>query len=170
MDTEEDGSATNILMDAKTDTKTEEPLIKLISCKELDSNSYDLEYLIKDILVAKQPCVLGGPKKALKTSIAVDLGISLATMRAKASVIRKGLDLMPLDPDWCLPSRLEDNPLVWMLKVNGIIMDIRMAPREAQVEAYEQGLIPYIPEDRREAIEDDAEELSPVNHLSIICT
>lgn len=84
-----DASATNNLMDAKmdeatsakTDAKTKEPLIKLISCKELASNSYDLEYLIKDILVAQQPCVLGGPKKALKTSIAVDLAVSLATTK-----------------------------------------------------------------------------------------
>ena len=47
-----------------------------------------------------------------------------------------------------LPSRMEDNPLVWMLKVNGLITDIRLCPREAQVVAYENGLIPYIPADR----------------------
>jgi len=35
-----------------------------------------------------------------------------------------------------------------MLTVNGFIMDIRNAPREAQVVAYERGLIPYIPADR----------------------
>jgi len=29
-------------------------------------------------------------------------------------------------------------------------MDIRQAPREAQVVAYEMGLIPYIPADRHE--------------------
>jgi hypothetical protein len=41
-----------------------------------------------------------------------------------------------------------DNPLIWMLEVNGFLVDIRMAPREAQVAAYEKGLIPYIPADR----------------------
>ncbi len=69
-------------------------------------------------------------------------------MQAKAKVIREGLDLVPFDPDWCLPSRLEDNPLVWMLEVNGFLMDIRHAPREAQVVAYQKGLIPWIPADR----------------------
>jgi hypothetical protein len=39
-------------------------------------------------------------------------------------------------------------PLVWILKVNGLLIDIRTCPREAQVVAYEQGLIPYIPADR----------------------
>jgi hypothetical protein len=80
--------------------------------------------------------------------IAEGFGVSMATMQAKAKVIREGLNLMPFHPDWSLPSRMDDNPLAWMLEVNGFLMDIRMAPREAQVAAYERGLIPYIPADR----------------------
>jgi len=82
------------------------------------------------------------------TEIAEGFGVSVATMQAKAKVIREGLDLVPFDPDWCLPSNLETNPLVWMLEVNGFVMDIRGAPREAQVVAYQKGLIPWIPADR----------------------
>jgi hypothetical protein len=91
------------------------------------------------------------------TEIAKGFGISVATMQAKAKIIREGLDLMPFHPDWWLPSRMDDNPMVWMLKVNGFLMDIRMAPREVQVAAYEKGLIPYVPADRKEAVKDDAE-------------
>ena len=40
--------------------------------------NYDLEYLIDGVLVAGQPCILAGGKKALKTSLLIDLGISLA--------------------------------------------------------------------------------------------
>lgn len=69
-------------------------------------------------------------------------------MQTKAKVVRQGLDLIALHPDWCVPSMLEDNPLVWMLEVNGMLMDIRAAPREAQVVAYERGPIPHIPADR----------------------
>ena len=87
--------------------------------------------------------------------IAKGFGVSQATMMSKAKVIRQGLDLMPFHPDWCLPSRLDDNPLVWMLKVNGLLMDIRMAPREAQVTAYEKGLIPYVPADQQRAVKND---------------
>jgi len=53
--------------------------IKLITCAELDSTDYQLDYLIPGVFVAKQPCLVGGPKKALKTSIVIDLAISLAT-------------------------------------------------------------------------------------------
>ena len=77
--------------------------------------------------------------------IAEGFGVSQAAMRAKAKIIREELDLIQLHPDWCIPAMLEDNPLVWMLKVNGLVMDIRTAPRGAQEEAYRLGLIPYIP-------------------------
>jgi hypothetical protein len=87
--------------------------------------------------------------------IANGLGVSPATMQAKAKVIREKRGLMPFDPDWCLPSHLEDNPLVWMLEVNGFLMDIRHAPREAQVAAYQEGLIPWIPADRPKPPKDD---------------
>lgn len=49
-----------------------------ISCAELDAADYELEYLIDGCLVAGQPCGLAGAKKCLKTSILIDLGISLA--------------------------------------------------------------------------------------------
>jgi hypothetical protein len=71
-------------------------------------------------------------------------------MQTKSRVIRDELDLMQMDPDWCLPALLKDNPLVWMLEVNGLVMDIRTAPRGAQEEAYRLGLIPFIPADEPE--------------------
>lgn len=80
--------------------------------------------------------------------IARGFGVSVATMHSKARMIREAFELMPFHPDWCLPSLLEENPLVWMLNVNGFLCDIRMMPREAQLVAYEKGLIPYIPADR----------------------
>jgi len=82
--------------------------------------------------------------------IAEGFGVSQATMMAKAKIIREQLDLIRLDPAWCVPAMLENNPLLWILKVNGVMMDIRDAPRGAQEEAYRQGLIPYIPADRQE--------------------
>lgn len=72
-------------------------------------------------------------------------GVGKSTASAKANLIMNLLGMILLDPRWCLRSRLADNLLVWMLKVNGVIVDIRCAPREAQEEAFRCGLIPYLP-------------------------
>ena len=80
--------------------------------------------------------------------IAKGFGVSQQTMQTKSRIIREQFDMMQFDPDWCVPAMLDENPLVWMLEVDGFIMDIRTAPREAQEEAYQLGLIPYIPANR----------------------
>jgi len=72
-------------------------------------------------------------------------GVSSATGSAQGKKIRDLFKMRQLDPEWCLPSRVDSNPLVWMFMVNGLPMDIRDAPLGAQLEAYSQGLIPYIP-------------------------
>jgi hypothetical protein len=77
-------------------------------------------------------------------------GIGKSTATAKARGIEKLMGISYLDPRWSLPSRLDDNPLVWMLTVNGFAVDIRTAPLELQEEAFRLGLIPYIPGRRTE--------------------
>ena len=44
----------------------------------------------------------------------------------------------------------EKNPMIWMLLINDFLVDIRIMPREVQVAAFNQGLIPYIPANRDE--------------------
>jgi hypothetical protein len=82
------------------------------------------------------------------SDIEAHFGVSESSGAAKSAAIRKTLRIHHLDPNWTLPSRLEDNPLVWMLQVNGLMMDVRQAPREVQEIAFRKGLIPYIPADR----------------------
>jgi hypothetical protein len=77
-------------------------------------------------------------------------GVSESTVHAKARVIEETLGTRPLDPQWTVPSLVERNPLVWMVEVNGLLVDLRDMPRDVQEIAFAKGLIPYIPEDRKD--------------------
>ena len=54
-----------------------------------------------------------------------------------------GIGLM--DPHWTLPSRMADNPMAWLIQVDGMIIDARKLPRGIQEEAFRLGMIPYLP-------------------------
>jgi len=50
-----------------------------LTCADLDTATYKMDYLIPGVLAAGLPCMGGGPHKSLKTLIlACDLGFSLA--------------------------------------------------------------------------------------------
>jgi hypothetical protein len=49
-----------------------------ITSHELATGDFRLEYLIEGALVAGQPAIFGGAQKTLKTSLAVDAGVSLS--------------------------------------------------------------------------------------------
>jgi len=83
------------------------------------------------------------------TDIDHHLGTSPSSGAAKLAAIRKMLKINQFDSNWTLPSRLADNPMVWMVQINGLIVDIRNAPRELQEFVFNKGLIPYIPADRQ---------------------
>jgi len=72
-------------------------------------------------------------------------GIGESTGQNKSKEIRDLLKMGPMSPEWTLPSRLADNPLVWMVQLNGLVVDARRLPVELQEMAFEKGLIPYIP-------------------------
>jgi len=80
------------------------------------------------------------------SQISESFGLSSSTMRTKSKQIRDLLNISQFDPDWTLPSMMEQNPLAWMIQVNGLIVDARHMPREIQMEAFLKGLIPYVPD------------------------
>ena len=73
-------------------------------------------------------------------------GVSGSSGSRRSAQIMRLLHIIPLDPRWCTRSNLANNPLAWMIEVNGLVIDARMAPREVQREAYRRGLIPFMPE------------------------
>ena len=52
---------------------------EFIDSRTLDRITFPHGWLVEHCLVAGQPCVVGGPKKTLKTSVVVDLAVSLGT-------------------------------------------------------------------------------------------
>lgn len=73
--------------------------------------------------------------------------VAPSTGQAKSKAVRDTLGIYPMHPHWTLPRRIADNPLVWMVSVNGMIVDIRGMPRAIREQAYAKGLIPYLPEE-----------------------
>ena len=78
-------------------------------------------------------------------TIYAHFGIAASTGQNKSREIRDMLGMGRMSPEWTLPSQLIDNPMVWMLQVDGIVVDIRQAPIELQKLAFAQGFIPFIP-------------------------
>jgi Domain of unknown function (DUF6398) len=72
-------------------------------------------------------------------------GVSKSTASARSRKILDALDIGLFDPRWSLPSKLDENPMAWMIMVDGFIVDARGASPEIQEEAFRLGLIPYMP-------------------------
>jgi len=69
-----------ILSQSQTPEKKEDDHpFKIWTCPELMRADLKQEFLIENVLVEGQPCIIGGPKKCLKTSIMLDMAVSLAT-------------------------------------------------------------------------------------------
>lgn len=90
-------------------------------------------------------------------------GIAPSTASNKAAEIRKLVKMTTWDIEWMLPELIEDNPAVWMLSVDGFIVDARDLPLELQQEAAKRGLIPFVPEPRR-VTKQDADNFAPVEN------
>ena len=62
----------------------------------------------------------------------------------------------PFDVEWSLPSRIERNPMAWLIQINGLIVDARSMPRAVREEAFRRGLIPFVPEAAQRPEADEA--------------
>jgi Domain of unknown function (DUF6398) len=72
-------------------------------------------------------------------------GVKQQTMTSKGRLIMDTLRISVFDPEWTRRDMIEVNPRIWFVQVNGLILDARMLPEELQVEAWQRGLIPYVP-------------------------
>lgn len=69
--------------------------LRLMDSATFASTNFRRHYLVKRVLVEGQPCIIGGPKKCLKTGTLVDLAVSLGTGTPFLS-----------NPDFIVPERV----------------------------------------------------------------
>lgn len=82
----------------------------------------------------------------LRTDELADLlGVKQTTMANKGRLIMDTLGIGLMEPEYSRSDMLDQNPMVWMLQVDGLIVDARWLPEELQVQAWRRGLIPYVP-------------------------
>ena len=72
-------------------------------------------------------------------------GVSSSTGLLRSKETRIALDMSQLSPEWTVDGNMDKNPLIWMIEINGVIVDVRQMPLEVQEIALAQGMIPYIP-------------------------
>jgi hypothetical protein len=87
---------------------------------------------------ASEPCVTADQLSAA-------FGVAKTTMGTKARQVRDALGISQFSPEFQLASVVAENPALWFIQVDGLIMDARSLPVDIQAEAYQLGLIPYIP-------------------------
>ena len=94
-----------------------------------------LKFCLMGVLMTNSVCWAGFER----------IGLGGYRLGAKSTAIMKLLQSGQANPHWTLPSRMGDNPMAWLIQVDGFIVDARRAPREIQEEAFRRGLIPYLP-------------------------
>jgi hypothetical protein len=66
-------------------------------------------------------------------------------MGSKARQVRGLLRISPFSPEFERAEVAAQNPLKWIIEVDGLAVDVRHVPLDIQVAAFERGFIPYVP-------------------------
>jgi Domain of unknown function (DUF6398) len=82
---------------------------------------------------------------ATADDLSVAFGVAKSTLGAKAKQVR---DLTKMDygtPEFLREDIVDASPMVWFIQVDGLIVDARQLPPQIQAQAFDLGVIPYIP-------------------------
>jgi uncharacterized protein DUF6398 len=82
---------------------------------------------------------------ATADDLSAAFGVAKSTLGAKAKQVR---DLTKMDfgtPEFLREDIVDASPMVWFIQVDGLIVDARQLPPQVQAQAFDLGVIPYIP-------------------------
>lgn len=74
--------------------------------------------------------------------LAMATGVAKSTMTNKSALIRRTLQLGPLEPELCRRALLARHPYAWLVEIDGFIVDVRALPQPLQNDARRRGLVP----------------------------
>jgi hypothetical protein len=72
-------------------------------------------------------------------------GVAKSTMSSKAKQVRDLLKMDYFTAEFLRADVTAENPMVWLIEVDGVAVDSRSLPLDYQVVAFQRGYIPYIP-------------------------
>ena len=87
---------------------------------------------------ASEPCITADQLSAA-------FGVAKSTMTSKARQVRDLLRISRFSLEFQRADVAAQNPLAWIIEVNGLAVDARHVPPGIQAEAYRRGLISYVP-------------------------
>jgi hypothetical protein len=82
---------------------------------------------------------------ATADDLSAAFGVAKSTLGAEAKQVR---DLTKMDygtPEFLREDIVDSSPMTWFIEVDGLIVDARELPPQVQAQAFDLGVIPYIP-------------------------
>lgn len=78
------------------------------------------------------------------TELCKRCGVGASSGGNKAAEVRELLGIRMFDHRWTLHRMMDSNPGIWLIQVNGFIVDARNLPVEVQQVAVDRGIIPHV--------------------------
>jgi Domain of unknown function (DUF6398) len=82
---------------------------------------------------------------ATADDLSAAFGVAKSTLSARAKQVRDLMKMSRGTPEFLREDMADASPLIWFIQVNGLIADARDLPLPVQAQAFELGVIPYIP-------------------------
>jgi hypothetical protein len=79
------------------------------------------------------------------SDLSAAFGVAKSTLSGKAKQVSDLLKISLGTPEFLREDMIEASPAIWYIQVDGLIMDAHALPLQLQVQAFERGIIPYIP-------------------------
>jgi hypothetical protein len=82
---------------------------------------------------------------ATADDLSATFGVAKSTLSAKAKQVRDLTKMSWGTAEFLREDMIEASPMIWLIQVDGLIVDARELPLPVQAQAFELGVIPYIP-------------------------